>query len=292
MGCSNGREGSSLSALSCDCNNLIEENLEMLTIIEYLMIGKNKTSTAISLISIKKRTEEYYKIISRFRQFWISRAKKSLDNEIYSTEIVKCENEINKEKNLLNKCKENLEKIITWMSPGWNTEHSTLSEWKLYLESLPHVAQMSTTLYENYYMSRKDSIKQSLKAQNSQMDLADTELLKTIKSLTIAPYKNPKQRIYHTEEIKHIDDKEKVKRLMTQEIGSGSKKKKKKLIKELKKKRTSPNEKSQSKTDSRQEKSKTIIKDDSSLIKDDSSFSIASSDNDEELVSRLSISQK
>ena len=96
---------------------------------------------------------------------------------------------------------------------------------------------MSTTLYENYYMSRKDSIKQSLKAQNSQMDLADTELLKTIKSLTIAPYKNPKQRIYHTEEIKHIDDKEKVKRLMTQEIGSGSKKKKKKLIKKIKKKK-------------------------------------------------------
>ena len=95
---------------------------------------------------------------------------------------------------------------------------------------------MSTTLYENYYMSRKDSIKQSLKAQNSQMDLADTELLKTIKSLTIAPYKNPKQRIYHTEEIKHIDDKEKVKRLMTQEIGSGSKKKKKSLLKNLKKK--------------------------------------------------------
>ena len=118
MGCTNTREGKPFTLLAIDCNELMLRNLEILTIIEYLLIKKNKTSTALAIFSIRKETKDFYDVTANHRQFWIIKAKNTMQNGSLSIEGSRCLNEQNKEKKELQKCTEVLESHLDSLSPN------------------------------------------------------------------------------------------------------------------------------------------------------------------------------
>ena len=290
MGCSNTREGTIFSSLSLECDELMQKNLEILTIIEYILIGKNKKSAALSILLIKKKTKEYYEILASYRQFWISKAKKSIQNSTSTLEWNLCENEQNKEKRELLKCNEILDKHLNALSLGWKKEYKTSTAYKTYLEQAPQIIQISTTFRQNYYTANKETIKNGIKELNIPLDDADMNLLKSIKSVTTQIYKVAEKRVYHTEEIivkqkfkEHAKEKEK-ERDSLKEIHIPNK------VKLVDRSRDEPTRDRISKS-SRPDSGKKISRNEAALNDDENSF-FESEDEDSDDFPRLSISQK
>lgn len=198
MGCINPRPGKSIPALCEECDLLMKENLTLLTILEYLLIGREQKSVAISILAIRNRTEIYYQSVFRYRNFWISKTKKTEGAEIGF--IDKCEKQIELERNQLSNTKVILEQHATNMSRDWNKRFKTLDEWKSYLEKHPSIAQLSIQLHEHYSSLSKIEVK-SIVTQDAEIEEKDIKLIKSIKAATINLYKNPKVRVYYTEEI-------------------------------------------------------------------------------------------
>lgn len=201
MGCSNTREGKPISWLSTECDTLMQKNLDLFSIIICLLIGKNRTSAALSILSLRKRTEDYYVVIRRYRFFWISRAKKTMENETSTVEVERCEHEQTLEKSQLFSCNSLLQKKVENLRPEWNAETQTIKELLESLEQQPHIAQICTSLYENYYGMSKKHIKAGILECNSPLSDEEKKLFNSIKESTVKFYKVPEKRVYFTEEI-------------------------------------------------------------------------------------------
>ncbi|OMJ77457.1 hypothetical protein SteCoe_22933 [Stentor coeruleus] len=202
MGCANSKEGSRSFELKDECNRLMQENLNSLTVIEYLLLESNRKNLALRLISLKKRLEDYYKIILKYRNFWISKANKEVESNIHSTKLTECEQEQDQERHQLNKTKKTLYKILNSLKENWNENYPTVEDLKNSIENNPEILHTSTTYYESYYTESKDYIKTKANEFGGQLKNDDLDIYKNIKATTLDLYKNPETRVYHTSDIK------------------------------------------------------------------------------------------
>ncbi|OMJ75203.1 hypothetical protein SteCoe_25716 [Stentor coeruleus] len=197
MGCTSTREGSYVSDLKNECNKLMKENLDCLSVIEYLLLKKDRQSLALRVISLKKRTEQYYEIIVKYRNFWISKAKKQ---DILSPVLAKCEKEQTEEKRQLVSTKETLYKIVEKLKENWGKKHLTLGDFKESLENDSDILQKSTTFYTNYYTENREIIKEKAR-ELEKLAGHDLDIYEDIKAVTIYYYKHPEKRVYYTVDI-------------------------------------------------------------------------------------------
>ncbi|OMJ95722.1 hypothetical protein SteCoe_788 [Stentor coeruleus] len=201
MGCSNTREGKANSELSVECDSIMNFNLDLLTILEYLYIQNNRTGVALSIMLMKKRTDEYYKVVQTYRQYWLSEAKSCTEADIQEQVIKRCEHEQKKEKEQLLNCREKLYKTIENLRPLWSKEFNSASDYLIYLENLPSIVHVSTTLYENFYTATKPQIKLGIEELNSPLTDIENLFIKTLKQVTIYFYKVSENRVYYTSKI-------------------------------------------------------------------------------------------
>ncbi|OMJ79531.1 hypothetical protein SteCoe_20423 [Stentor coeruleus] len=202
MGCSSTREVSYISELKNECNKLMKENLDCISVIEYLLLKKNRQSLALRVISLKKRTEQYYEIIAKYRNFWISKTKKQ-QQDILSPAMAKCEKEQTEEKRQLIYAKEILYKIVEKLKGNWNKKHSNLGNLKESLESNSDILQKSASFYTNYYTENKEVIKKKAKELGKLVG-DDLDIYEDIRTVTVEFYKHPEKRVYYTEDIEFI----------------------------------------------------------------------------------------
>ena len=184
----------------------MKKNLAALSVIEYLLISKSKTNVALKVLEILKRTEDYYSIVRRYRQFWLSKARRAANYsaEIKETEV--CEEEQKKEKSQLVLCSEILEKILESFNKNWKSSYDSVEDWRNHLELQPNLTQESTALYENYYIAEKSDIKSAILDLNVPTEDCDLRLIESVKQVTIKFYKISEKRVYFTDEIL-IDNK-------------------------------------------------------------------------------------
>ncbi|OMJ77788.1 hypothetical protein SteCoe_22538 [Stentor coeruleus] len=199
MGCSNTRESTRISDLKNECNKLMQENLNSLTVIEYLLLQSNRQSLALRMISLKKRTEEYYEIVTKYRNLWISKAKKDYDTSSDQRKPLECEKEQCNEKQELLHTKNTLHKTLDYLHKNWSENYSTMEEFKESIEKNIDILQKSTSLYGSYYIESKDVIKGEGKLED-----ADQFLYKSIKSVTVNLYKIPEKRVYYSPDIEFV----------------------------------------------------------------------------------------
>ena len=205
MGCSMSREGKAIAVLSIENDFLMQRNLEFFSITILLLIQKNNQSTAIAVLSLKKRTEEFYEIIKRYRQLWISRVKQSGDFESSNSESLRCEMEENREKAQLVACNQCLQTRIKELRPDWAPEHQSSKALLESLEVQTHIASVATALYEKYYAADGASIKASIQNSDAPLHPSDAKFVKAIKDVSVKVYENAKTRVYQTEEIQITD---------------------------------------------------------------------------------------
>lgn len=202
MGCASTREGSYVSELKNECNKLMQENLDCLSVIEYLLLKKDRQSLALRVISLKKRTEQYYEIIAKYRNFWISKTKKQ-QKDMISPVLVNCEKEQTEEKKQLVHAKEILYKIIERLKESWAKKHLTLGNFKESLENNSDILQKSTSFYTNYYTENRDIIKEKAR-ELGKLAGHDLDIYEDIKTVTVDYYKNPEKRVYYTVDIEFV----------------------------------------------------------------------------------------
>lgn len=201
MGCANSKEGSRVFELKDECSRLMQENLNSLTVIEYLLLENGRQNLALRLISLKKRLEDYYKIVSKYRNFWISKAKKEVESNAESTKLTECEQEQNQERHQLNKTKKTLYKILNNLKENWNDNYSTVEDLKDSMENNPEILHKSTTYYESYYTESKDYIKTKAVELGGKLKNDDLDIYESIKAITVDLYKTSETRVYHTSDI-------------------------------------------------------------------------------------------
>ena len=203
MGCSDSKETSEINHLKNQCERICKENLSCMQIIEYMLIEKNNLSEAILLFSLKKRTESYYSIISQYRNFWISEAKKSFKDTGESKHITSCIKEQEREKTRLNFTKQTLLEQVEKLNPNWQDHHESLNELKEQLESNPLIVQRSSTLYGSFYIEDKRNLKIAALKHCRNIETLQSSIYKAVKNVTVALYKIPENRVYYTSKIVH-----------------------------------------------------------------------------------------
>lgn len=200
MGCTSSRSGKTNSILSTECDSLIQSNLSLLQILEFVFITKRKLNSALSILYLSKCCEQYYKLIKTYRNYWLSEAKSSLDESTLSRKLEKCEQEQIKEKNQLVNCYETLLALVSELTPEWKSAHESISDYLEDLEQSPSVTQASTTLYGNFYMASKQEIKEAV-AEYGELSKEDKETIQKVKKVAINPYKDTRSCVYFTEKI-------------------------------------------------------------------------------------------
>ncbi|OMJ72770.1 hypothetical protein SteCoe_28719 [Stentor coeruleus] len=299
MGCSSTREGKANSELSIECDSLMQFNLDLLTILEYLYIQDNRTGVALSIMLMKKRTDEYYKVVQTYRQYWLSEAKSCTEADIQEQVIKRCEHEQKKEKEQLMNCRERLYKSIENIRPSWSKDFSSATDYLIYLENLPSIVHVSTTLYENFYTATKPQIKLGMEELNSPLTDLERLFIKSLKQVTIFFYKFPNNRVYYTSKIPLKERKSEKNNGSISDVRPKSPKFKEDRYRESTKSRDTRSKESLSREFPKGSISKEIRhetkKSENSRYKSESyesSEEFYDSDDDEEIVARISISQK
>jgi len=200
MGCTNSRSGKVNSMLSTECDDLMKSNLNILRIIECLYIQQRKLNLALSILYLKKHSEQYYKVVQNFRRFWLSDSKSSSDEATLNKKLEKCERQQTIERDQLVNCQSQLTKILSDLYPSWSNEFSTLLNFLENLELSPSVTQASTSLYGNFYISSDRDIKEGI-LEYGDLSQPEKYLLKRIKEVAIYPYKDDKTCVYATDRV-------------------------------------------------------------------------------------------
>jgi hypothetical protein len=201
MGCSDSRDTSEIHALKIQCENLCEENLSILQLLEYLLIEKNNISEAILLISLKKRTESYYLIISKYRNFWITEAKNSFEVSRNRKDLSPCLKEQEREKSRLSFTRQALQEQIEKQRPGWQDHYKTLKNFMEALESDSSIMQRSSSLYGNFYMKSRKELKLAAKEHSKNIEALPGSVYEAVKNVTVSFYKIAENRVYFTNKI-------------------------------------------------------------------------------------------
>lgn len=200
MGCTNSRSGKINSMLSTECDDLMRNNLDILRTFECLYIQQQKLNLALSILYIKKRTEQFYKIVQNYRRFWLSDSKSSNDESINLKKLEKCERQQMIEREQLINCQSRLIKLLSELHRDWPKEYSDLSNFLEYLEISPSVTQASTSLYGNFYLCSDKEIKEGI-LEYGELSSSEKEMLKRIKEVTVEPYKDENKIVYATDRV-------------------------------------------------------------------------------------------
>lgn len=204
MGCSNSREDNISPKLSSNCTELMNKNLELLTLIEYNFLNTDNVASALLIMNIKKRTEDYYAVVTKFRNYWISRSRNFYLATSRYEYIKKCELEQIKEKEQLQECKSLLESIMQIFQSDWN-KNQNLEKLKIEFEKNPDFMQSLTAFYYNFYLEGKKEIKSHIQKLRLEISSKNMKIIKSIKSVTVNFYKHPGNRVYYTDDIMFND---------------------------------------------------------------------------------------
>jgi hypothetical protein len=201
MGCANSRQDADIQKLCKDCDYQMEYNLNLLNLLEYISVEDSKISLALSLMLIKRRTDEYYTIIIAYRRFWLSELKSSLNELSYTSVRDLCIKEHSKEKFQLKQCKDTLRLCIDKLRYNWNANFETLDDMLNSIKENTAVIQDHAALYESFYKASKEEIQTEIEENCMPLTKADKEMLDLIKLFTVNLYKNPETRVYYTPKI-------------------------------------------------------------------------------------------
>lgn len=203
MGCIDSKERSPLNTLKFHCNGLMSENILCLQVIQYLLIQKNRICQALRVISLQKRTENYYSIIVQYRNFWIYQAKKHENYDSNHNSYINCQKEQQKECFQLKNANEILQYSVSSLHPNWQETFSNIKDFKDYLECSKSVVEQSSSLYGSYYTQDIKQLKKVALEYSQNIQEFDSQLYKDIKEVTINRYKIPENRVYFTNKIIH-----------------------------------------------------------------------------------------
>ena len=221
MGCSDSRETTQLNQLRIQCEALIKENLSILHLLVYLLIDRNNQSEALLLLSLTKRTESFYSVITQYRNFWITEAKAGFKSSNNPKTIQVCVKEQEREKSRLNFSKETLIELIEILRPDWQDTNENHYKLKESLESDPILSQKISSLYGSFFTEEKKVLKKAALKYSENIGNMSVSVYKAVKSVTVNFYKIPENRIYYTHKIRHekVDRKKKQKKNENKEMG-------------------------------------------------------------------------
>lgn len=203
MGCSDSKETTQLNYLRIQCEASIKENLSILHLLVYLLIDQNNHSEALLLLSLTKRTESYYSVITQYRNFWITEAKAGFKSSNNPKFIQVCIKEQEREKSRLNFSKETLIELIEKLKPDWQDAYENHFKLKESLESDPVLAQKISSLYGSFYTEDKKALKKAALNHCKDIEKMFGNTYKAVKSVTVNFYKIPENRIYFSHKIVH-----------------------------------------------------------------------------------------
>jgi hypothetical protein len=152
------------------------------------------------MLYLSKCAEQYYKIIKNYRNYWLSDARSSTDELMLSRKLEKCEQEQMKEKSQLLACRSQLLKLISDLHPNWPESYPSIYLFLADLETSPSVTQAATTLYGNFYLTSKQEIKEGI-VEYGDFDEIEKEMIRKVKNVTVVPYKDSRKCVYFTDKI-------------------------------------------------------------------------------------------
>lgn len=203
MGCSDSKETTQINFLRIQCDALMKENLSVLHLLGYLLLDQNNYSEALLLISLIKRTESYYSIITQYRNYWITEAKQAFKSSNSTKSIQACEKEQEKERARLHFTKTTLIELIDKLRPDWQDQFESYLQLKESLETDPITAQKISSLYGSFYTEEKKVLKKAALKYCKNIEKLYGSTYKAVKSVTVNFFKVPENRIYFTHKIAH-----------------------------------------------------------------------------------------
>ena len=204
MGCIDSKESSSIKFLKHQCNFQMYENILALQVIQYLLIEKGNISLSIRIISLKKRTENYYSILSQYRNYWVFNAQREKAENNLNKDFDSCIDQQQIELEQLEQAKTALYEVIEKLKPNWNKSFSSLDALKEHLEESKSIILQSSSLYGSYYTENFKKMKIAALEHSQYIQNFDNEIYDKIKSVTVSKYKVLEQRVYYTPSILHM----------------------------------------------------------------------------------------
>ena len=204
MGCIDSKESSPVLHLKHQCNLAMYENVLALQVIQYLLVDKGNISLAIRVISLKKRTENYYSIITQYRNYWVFNAHKKKPEGEGNKDLDACLNQQKKELEQLTQAKTALMEVIEKLKPDWQKSFGSLDELKEHLEGSKSIIMHSSSLYGSYYTEDFRKMKIAALEHSQNIQNFDNEIYDKIKSVTVNKYKVLEHRVYYTPKILHM----------------------------------------------------------------------------------------
>lgn len=201
MGCTNSREDKAGPDLSNQSSELMRQNIELLTVIEYLLLKYHNKPGALKVLEIKKRTEDFYAIISKLRRYWTSKSKNTHGKILSRDQLMHITSEQYREKEQLLEAKNYLKNVLANLEPGWEMKFSNVGEFKNKLETSKELMLKLTEVYFDLTPTGKSNIKKYIKDNSLILDKETKDLVRMIKKFTVKLYKNATQRVYFTEDI-------------------------------------------------------------------------------------------
>ncbi|OMJ92011.1 hypothetical protein SteCoe_5328 [Stentor coeruleus] len=201
MGCTNSREEKAAPDLSNQSSELMRQNIELLTVIEYLLLKYRNKPGALKVLEIKKRTEDFYAIISKLRHYWTSKSKNIHMRTLSRGQLLHITSEQYREKEQLLETRNYLKSVLAELEPGWEMKFSSVGEFKNKLETSKELMLKLTEVYFDLIPAGKSNIKKYIGDKGLILDKETREMVRMIKKFTVKLYKNATQRVYFTEDI-------------------------------------------------------------------------------------------
>lgn len=203
MGCTNTREDKSTPALRNQSSELMHQNLELLTVIEYLFLKYDNEPGALKVLEIKQWTEDFYAVVSKLRQYWCTKCKESYEKTRNRAHLLRLSSEQHREKEQLIETRNHLKSVLADFEPGWEMKYSSVAELKNKLESSKELMLDLTQMYFDVNKTGKSNIRKHMNENGIILDNETKSLVYGIKKFTVKLYKHSTQRVYFTEDIVH-----------------------------------------------------------------------------------------
>ncbi|OMJ85096.1 hypothetical protein SteCoe_13686 [Stentor coeruleus] len=203
MGCTNSREDKSTPALRNQSSELMRQNIELLTVIEYLFLKYNNEPGALKVHEIKQRTEDFYAVVTKLRQYWNTKCKENYEKTRNRAHLLRLSSEQHREKDQLIETRNYLKSVLADFEPGWEMMFSNVTELKNKLESSKELMLELTNMYFDINKTGKSNIKKYMNENGIVLDNETKSLVYGIKKFTVKLYKHSTQRVYFTEDIVH-----------------------------------------------------------------------------------------
>ena len=190
MGCTGSRDPKVPDHDSADSNQIMVEILDLFSIVELLMLRSRSMPAALMIMNTKKRTEEYYAVITNSRKYWTAVSNTPRHSFSGGKIIEKYTEEQQKEREQLIGARKALRKAIEVLKPDWKLEYSSVDLLKLALENEPELMHALSEMYCSHYGGRNEKIKEVIRQMHEEPTQQELEIIKQIKAATINVCKN------------------------------------------------------------------------------------------------------